>query len=129
MQQRPSVFDSYNRTQLLQTCAGADLVVKPDATREEMIAYLDGEDEPPLIADEDNVFHIWRHGLIAFLVEHWRELETQITCPARHLKDPVNPNLRPCFGCLDTKLLDCLVSNPEAIRLIESHKLVRKSKT
>lgn len=124
--QPPSPFDAYNHTELCQACAGAGIVVLPSASREEMIAYLEGLAEAPVISETDNVFHTWRNGLIGFLNEHWREIETQITCPARHLRATVNPNPRPCFGCLDTKVVDCLIENSSHIPLIDAHRLLRR---
>lgn len=121
-----SVFSSYNHTQLQQTCAKAGVVVRPNETREAMISYLEGTDAPPVLEECDNVFHTWRYGLIRFLTEYWRQIETQITCPARALKDTTNPNPRPCFGCLDTKVIDCLVENNHQLRLIETYRLLRR---
>ena len=126
MTQSPSVFDTYNHTELLQACADAGIVVLPSADRTELIAYLEGTTEPPNLTEADNVFHTWRHGLIGFLNEHWREIETQITCPARALRAPVNPNPRPCFGCLDTKVIDCLIENSQHVPLIDAHRLLRR---
>lgn len=123
---QPSVFDSYNHTELHQACTQAGLFVRPDISREQMIAYLECWEEPPPMLEEDNIFHSWRHGLIGFLLQHWREIETQITCPARALKDPIKPNHRPCFGCLDVKVIDCLVENTQHVPLIESHRLLRR---
>lgn len=124
--QPPSVFEAYNNTELHQACARAGIDIKPDTEKEDMIAYLEGLKEPPECGEVDNVFHSWRHGLIGFLTEYWREIETQITCPARALKAAVNPNPRPCFGCLDTRVMYCLVDNAKHIPLIASHRLLRR---
>lgn len=121
-----SVFDTYNQTELVQTCLGAGIVVLPSAKREDLIAYLEGWTEAPALQEVDNVFHTWRHGLIGFLNEHWREIETQITCPARFLRAKVNQNTRPCFGCLDTKVVDCLIENHQHVPLIDAHRLLRR---
>src|SRR5665213_3083659 len=121
MSNEPSVFDPYNCTELHQACASAGINIKPDTEKADMIAYLEGWKEPPVCNEVDNVFHSWRHGLIGFLNEYWREIETQITCPARALKATVNPNPRPCFGSLDTQVVHCLIDNVKYVPLIESH--------
>jgi hypothetical protein len=80
-----------------------------------MIAYLEGDEEPEPIEEPDHPVHALRHGIMSFLLEHWRQLETQITCPAKS-KDP-----RSCFGCIDTQVVTCLVQNPENEHRIEMH--------
>lgn len=127
--QQHSPFEAYNHTELYQTCINAGILVRPNEVREEMIAYLEGWKEPPPITDADNVFHTWRHGIIGFLNEYWRRVETQLMCPARMMKHPTNPNPKPCFGCLDTQVVHCLVNNLENAKFIEAHRLVRRPKT
>lgn len=122
----PSPFDKYNLTELYQACAQAKINVVPTASKEELISYLEGLVEPPDYTEADNVFHTWRHGFIGFLNEFWREIETQVTCPAKMLRDKVAPNPRPCFGCIDTKVVDCIVENIKHVQLIEAHRLVRR---
>ena len=120
-----SAFDDYNYTELYQSCLRAGLLVKPTESRERLISLLEGWEDPDLI-EEDNVFHSWRLGLINFLNEYWRRIETQVTCPARHLRDPVNPNPRPCFGCIDTQVVTCLVQNRENEPRIAQLRVIRK---
>lgn len=127
--QQPSPFEAYNHTELYQTCISAGIFVRPNEARSEMIAYLEGVKEPPPITDADHVFNTWRHGIIGFINEYWRRLETQLTCPARMMKHPKTPNPNPCFGCLDTQVVHCLVSNLENAQKIEAHRLVRRPKT
>lgn len=123
---QPSAFDRYNHTELYQTCCAAGILVRPNEPREVMIDYLEGWKEPPEMRESDNVFHGWRTGIIGFLNEYWKHIATQIVCPARTMKDPNNPNPRPCFGCTDTQVVTCLVQNPENEKLIEPHRLVRR---
>lgn len=127
--QQPSPFEAYNHTELYQSCINAGILVRPNESREEMISYLEGEAEPPPVTDADHVFNTWRHGIIGFINEYWRRLETQLTCPARAMKHPTHPNPKPCFGCLDAQVVHCLVSNLENAKLIEAHRLVRRPKT
>jgi hypothetical protein len=87
-----------------------------------MIAYLQGDEEVPLLYDEDHSIHCYRHALIDFVRDYWKKLATQITCPMKDL--PTNP--RPCFGCLDTQVIACIVNNKENEKLIESYRLKRK---
>ncbi len=123
---QPSVFDKFNYTELYQTCLSAGITVRPNEARDEMIAYLEGWKEPPALTDADNVFHTWRHGFIGFLNEYWKNLATQIVCPARRMKDPVNPDPKPCFKCTDAQVITCLIQNSKAEPLISKHRLVRR---
>lgn len=124
-----SLYEKYNYTELYQTCIAAGILVKPNEPFEDMVAYLEGVKEPPQYTEADNVFHSWRHGIINFLLEHWRKIETQIMCPARALKDPINPNPRPCFGCTDTQVVTCIITNAENEPEIQAHRLVRRPKS
>jgi len=127
--QQHSPFEAYNHTELYQSCISANIMVRPNEAREEMIAYLEGLKEPPPLAEADQVFNSWRNGFINFFNEYWRKLETQLVCPARMMKHPTHPNPKPCFGCLDAQVVHCLVSNPENASLIEAHRLVRRPRT
>lgn len=128
---QPSVFDGYNHTELYQTCIDAGIVVRPNEPREAMVRYLEALEEPPPINEANHVFHNWRHGIIGFLNEYWRDIQTQIICPARTMRDPINPNPRPCFGCIDMQVTTCLVTNDEGDtpELIDKHRLVRRPRT
>jgi hypothetical protein len=59
----------------------------------------------------------YRLALIGFVTEHWQKIQTQITCPMREL--PTNP--RPCFGCLDTQVMACVVTNRDNEPKIRLH--------
>jgi hypothetical protein len=107
------LFADFNHTELYQMARRAGIFVMPSATKEDLIKYLTGEAEPPTAAHEIDQ---WRHGIMGFLLEHWRAMETQLTCPAR-TKDP-----RACFNCLDTQVVTCLVQNEKDIHLIRRHK-------
>lgn len=124
--QPPSAYDRYNYTELYQMCIRARLPVRPNTARIDLVAYLEGEAEPPDVDENDNIFNSWRTAFIDFLLEHWKKIETQITCPARHLKDPKNPNPRPCFGCIDTQVVTCLIQNHDAESLVNAYRLVRR---
>jgi hypothetical protein len=117
-----SAFDRCNRTELYQLCVRAEIPVRPNETREAMIAYLNGEKEPVLQDEKDHAIHSWRHGIIRFVDEYWKQIETQLDCPVRKLRDPNNPDPRPCFGCLDTQVIACIVDNEENEPLIEARK-------
>lgn len=121
----PSPYDRYNFTELYQMCVRAQLRVRPNTARENLIAYLEGEAEPPEVDEDDNIFNSWRNAFIAFLHEHWKKIETQITCPAKDLK---TTNPRPCFGCLDAQVITCIIQNSESEKLIDAHRLVRRPK-
>ena len=106
-------FEALNLTELYQMARHAGIVVLPSETREKIIAYLLGEEEPPIV---EHGLNSWRHGIMGFVLEHWRALETQLTCPAK-TKDP-----RACFQCVDTQVISCLVSNERDLHLIQLHR-------
>ncbi len=105
-------------------CVRARLSVRPNTARSDLIAYLEGDLETPDV--NENVFDSWRAAIIEFLLEHWKKIETQITCPAKMLKDPKNPNPKPCFGCVDAQVVICIIQNHDAEQLINAHRLVRR---
>jgi hypothetical protein len=107
------IFAGFNHSELYQMARKAGLSVTPACFKEDLIRYLNGEVEPPPVVHEIDQ---WRHGIMGFLLEHWRAMETQLTCPAR-TKDP-----RACFNCLDTQVVACLTQNEKDIHLIRRHK-------
>lgn len=107
------LFEGFNHTELYQSARDAGLNVLPSMRREELISYLTGEAEPP---EKPHELDRWRHGIMGFVLEHWRALETQLECPAKS-KDP-----RACFQCIDTQVVTCLVQNENDIQLIRLHK-------
>jgi hypothetical protein len=108
-----STFAKLNHTELYQMARAAGLVVLPSESKENLIAYVLGEKEPPPI---EHGIDMWRNGIMAFLIEHWKQVETQLTCPARS-KDP-----RACYGCVDTQVISCLVSNETDLHQIRIHR-------
>ena len=121
-----SSYERFNYTELYQKCIKAKILVLPTTPRNDLIAYLEGTSEPPDL--DDNVFNSWRHAITAFLLDHWKQIETQVTCPAKFLKHPINPNPKPCFGCTDAQVTTCLVQNHENEKLIEALRLSRRPK-
>jgi hypothetical protein len=121
-----SLFAAYNRTELYQTCMRVGIKVRPNEPREAMIAYLEGYEEPPELPDTDHVIHAWRWGLIGFVDDNWEKLATQLICPMKNLKHPTNPNPKPCFGCNDTQVITCVVSNRHNAEKIKTFRLRRK---
>ncbi len=89
-----------NATELYQLCRKAKLAVLPSASKEEMAALLIGELEP---IEEYHNIDSWRIALMQFVLDYWRKLETQITCPAKS-RDP-----RACFQCTDAQVITCVV--------------------
>jgi hypothetical protein len=97
--------------------------VHPGATREELISYLVGDVEPPPLDEYTHPVDSWRHGIIGFLLDYWSVLEPQIKCPAKNLRHPTNPDVRPCFGCVDTQVITCVIQNPGRNQsLMEKHR-------
>lgn len=107
------LFERCNHTELYQMARAAGIYVSPATPKADLIKYINGEAEPPPIPHEVDR---WRHGIMSFLLQHWRAVETQLTCPAR-TKDP-----RACFNCLDTQVVTCLVQNEKDVHLIQVHK-------
>lgn len=121
-----SLFAGYNRSELYQTCMRVGIKVRPNEPREAMIAFLEGFEEPPELPDEDHAIHTWRWGLIGFVSDNWEKLATQLTCPMKNLKHPTSPDPKPCFGCNDTQVITCLVSNRHNAEKIKLFRLRRK---
>lgn len=112
-----------NHTELYQTCRRAGINVLPNATREQLISYLMGEEEPSPIDEASHPIDAWRHGIIGFLLDHWKTLEPQIKCPAKNLRHPTNPDPRPCFGCVGTQVIACVAQNDGKVEhLIQLHR-------
>lgn len=109
-------FEVCNRTELYQLCARAGILVLPSSTKEQMISYLTGEQNPPPVTEGTHQVHSWRHGLTGFVFEYWDKLEPQLTCPIR------SKDRRSCFGCLDMQVMHCVVDNPAVEQLIELHR-------
>jgi hypothetical protein len=124
-----TAFAKYNYSELHQMCIRAEIPVLPTTPREKLIAYLTGDEEPPELDENDHPIHSWRNAIIGFLLDQWKKMATQITCPAKALKDPINPNPRPCFGCIDTQVITCLVQNHKAETLIAPYRLLRSPVT
>jgi hypothetical protein len=106
-------LEACNHTELYQLCQRVELKPSPGQTREELIAMLTGE----LDYNEPHPIDPWRHGLAGFVLDHWKTLQNQITCPLQS-KDP-----RSCFGCLDTQVIACVSSNPDnEVQIIKHRK-------
>ncbi len=108
-----SGLHALNHTELYQLCRRAGLHPHPRATRLELIAYLLGELEDPRYDEVAHPIDSLRLALITFLTEFWTTLRPQITCPAKMLKDPKEPNPRPCFGCSDPQVVTCVIGNED----------------
>lgn len=102
-----------NRTEVYQCCLNAGMRVHPATTREQMVKYLTGEEEPP---EEPHPIDSWRDGIMAFLLDYWKKVHIQLTCPAGS-GDP-----KACFGCLDVQTIACILQSPNVEQLIESRR-------
>jgi len=112
-----------NHTELYQTCRRVGLNVRPNATIPQLIAYIMGDEVPPPLDEATHPIDSWRHGIIGFLLDHWTTLEPQIKCPAKNLRHPTEPNLRPCFGCVDAQVITCVTQNDGKVEhLIQLHR-------
>jgi hypothetical protein len=111
-----NIFDSCNDTELYQLCRTQGIPVLPSTTREELIGFLWGSIAPLPITEEMHPIDSWRHGLMGYILDHWKKLEAQLECPARS-GDP-----RQCFGCLDTQVVTCLVENRGSERSLKMYR-------
>lgn len=103
-----------NRTELYQLCQQAGLKPLPRHTKDELLRLMVGElqIDPSELHELDS----WRHGLAGFVLDHWRVLQNQITCPLKS-QDPLS-----CFGCLDAQVVTCLTSNENNLVQIRKHR-------
>jgi len=116
--ERHEALVSLNHTELLQLCQRRGLDVHPAHPKESLILLavaLDATTGVEVQVQSGNPIDSWRWGLINFIDEYWQKVQPQITCPARHLKDPdpVKRNPKPCFGCSDMQVLTCVVQSAE----------------
>lgn len=124
-------YEACNRTELYQLCARVGLVTSPAATREKLVSYLLGEEEPPAV---EHPMHVWRNGLIGLIQDYWTGIEAQLRCPAKELGPPAQEGepAKPdpsdykspiaCYRCVDTRVVSCLVENAPHEGLIQLHR-------
>ncbi len=115
-------LEGLNHTELYQTCLRAGFKVHPGSDRGFFIAVLMGEEQATPIDEESHPIDSWRIGIIEFLREHWAVVEPQLTCPAKNLGHPTNPNPRPCFGCVDAQVIECVTKNDQRVELLIDEK-------
>jgi hypothetical protein len=111
-----SEFDlnACNETELYQICRDAQIQVPPQATKQQMILYLQGEEEPPPLTKHE--IDTWRRGIMGFVLDHWSVVRAQLECPAKS-GDPLS-----CFQCIDTQVVSCVVQNAVNEHLIQLHR-------
>lgn len=97
------LFARCNHTELFQICRRLGLPVSPQLSKETLIKLLLGEEEPH--PEWENVMDGWREALMAFVLDHWEVIRSQLECPAKS-GDP-----RACFNCEDAQVIHCLVDN------------------
>jgi hypothetical protein len=98
------------------------LSVHPYTDRQYLIAYLEGELDPPPYGETLHPIDRCRHAIIGFLDEYWARVHPQLKCPARNLNHPDESKRerRPCFQCTDLQVMSCVEQNSkneERIRL------------
>lgn len=103
-----------NHTELYQLCRNAGIQAHPAMPREELMGLL--VSELPNFMAPNHPIDSWRHGLAGFVLDHWKTLQNQVTCPLKSA-DP-----KACFGCLDTQVVTCLIKNPSNEPLIRRHR-------
>ena len=81
---------------------------------------LIGDLENPHLDEASHPIDSLRAAIINFLNDYWGTVAPQLTCPAKMLKSPTNPNPRPCFGCCDAQVVCCVIDgrDPKVEQLI-----------
>ena len=104
-----------NDTELYQICRKAGLDVLPRDSREHLIALLEGYEEQSM-PENYHPIDTLRDALMAFVIDHWSKIQSQVTCPAKTC-DP-----RACYGCVDQQVVACFVKNQP----LQTHILIRR---
>jgi hypothetical protein len=100
-----------NHTELYQTCRRVGLLVHPSAGITILRALLEGKVEN--LTTEQPTVDKWRDGIMAYLIKHWKRVQSQLFCPAKS-GDP-----RACYQCVDAQVTHCLITNPKVESSIE----------
>lgn len=95
-----------NRTELYQLVRRQGIPTTSSLSKEELAKLLLGEAEPPL---EPNEIDAWRDALMAFILDNWATIRSQISCPAKS-GDP-----KACYECVDTQVIACLTENKRSL--------------
>lgn len=118
----PSSWEKCNHTELLQVCQRAGIPVVPTYSKEQLIALLEGLEEPQQDQFNDFIVNMWRDAIMAFVIEYWARLRSQLVCPAK-TGDP-----RACYGCVDAQVYACLVENEQMQPFIKKQLIELKRK-
>lgn len=78
-----------------------------------MIRTLIGEVAPP---DGCNEIDQWRDAIMAFLLDNWATVRSQLDCPAR------SGDSKSCYQCVDAQVVACLVENKGSLAYIRRKK-------
>ena len=115
-EEAPSIpgLHACNHTELYQLCVRTGVTAHPAMPREMLMALLVAPG--PGAIEHGNPLDSWRHGLAGFVLDHWKTLQNQVTCPMR------SGHPRECFGCLDTQVVTCLIKNPTNEPHISKHR-------
>ena len=94
-----------NHTELYQICKHIGVVAPPDATINELQNLITKEEVPAV-----NIINDIRDELMGLLLQHWKRVQSQLTCPAK------SGNPKSCHLCVDAQVIHCLTLNPDAER-------------
>lgn len=112
----PEDYLSLNHTEAYQLCRSVGIPCLPGEPTEDLVAYLLGLKEPMQVTEGTHPIDSWRHGIGGFVRDHWQKLQPQLVCPIR------SGDMRSCFGCLDTQVIECIVKNPRNEPVITLHR-------
>jgi hypothetical protein len=102
-----------NWTELYQIARRQGVHVTPDMSQEALILVILGEERSPSSINEADA---WRDALMAFLLDNWRTVRSQLDCPAAS-GDP-----KSCYSCVDAQVFACLVQNKGSLTQIRRKK-------
>jgi len=96
-------LNACNHTELYQTCRRVGLNVHPNMDAAVLRALLEGSVED--LTTDPNPIDEWRDGLMGFLLDNWKRMQSQLFCPAKS-GDP-----KSCYQCVDAQVIHCLTTN------------------
>jgi hypothetical protein len=110
------ILGDCNHTELYQTCRTVGLPAAAEMSRDQLIdLLLEG------LGGGENALDPLRDAIMAFLLDHWELVRSQLGCPARS-GDP-----KSCYQCTDPQVLYCLVDNADEEYHIRQHIQTRKT--
>jgi len=112
------MFEEANKKELVTVARSLGHDAHEELAKERLISLLENDEH--LEEWERNPVDSIRDKLMSFLLERWRQVSPQLTCPAAS-GDPYS-----CYECVDAQVLVCLAMNAEHKDKILATKAVQK---